>query len=388
MKRTATTRACTTSPRPSSSHRSRRPTASTCSSRSKTAYERRRDGRSHDQPSPPSGAVVGIGSSACFGLLIGSFLNVVVYRVPAGRSIVSPPSACPQLRHRDPAVRQHPGAVVARCCAAGAATAAARSRSATRWSKRRPACSSRSSPAGSAAGDPRCDDDAARSSPAVLELVAFLYLAAISVALALIDLDTHTPAERDRAARATSVGVAAARQRAALSPATSAALLARGDRRWPRSSSSISSSRSSTRAGWASATSSSRACSASSSAISAGAPLVVGAFAAFLLGGLFAIGPRRSRAAPAAGAASRSGRGCSRAPGSASSSAARSGAATWRSSDWLSRHRDTKEERHGHEHRRSRHRERGHPRRRGRRRRQAASRHCCATTRSRCPRAP
>ena len=28
------------------------------------------------------------------GLLIGSFLNVVIFRVPAGRSIVSPPSAC------------------------------------------------------------------------------------------------------------------------------------------------------------------------------------------------------------------------------------------------------------------------------------------------------
>ena len=29
------------------------------------------------------------------GLLIGSFLNVVVHRVPAGLSISSPPSACP-----------------------------------------------------------------------------------------------------------------------------------------------------------------------------------------------------------------------------------------------------------------------------------------------------
>lgn len=29
-----------------------------------------------------------------FGLLIGSFLNVVIHRVPAGRSIVHPPSAC------------------------------------------------------------------------------------------------------------------------------------------------------------------------------------------------------------------------------------------------------------------------------------------------------
>ena len=29
------------------------------------------------------------------GLLVGSFLNVVIHRVPAGRSILAPPSACP-----------------------------------------------------------------------------------------------------------------------------------------------------------------------------------------------------------------------------------------------------------------------------------------------------
>lgn len=33
--------------------------------------------------------------SAVLGLAIGSFLNVVVYRVPAGKSVVSPPSSCP-----------------------------------------------------------------------------------------------------------------------------------------------------------------------------------------------------------------------------------------------------------------------------------------------------
>ena len=39
-----------------------------------------------------------------FGLAVGSFLNVVIYRVPAGDSVVSPPSRCPScgapIRHR------------------------------------------------------------------------------------------------------------------------------------------------------------------------------------------------------------------------------------------------------------------------------------------------
>ena len=36
---------------------------------------------------------------AIFGLMIGSFLNVVIWRVPRGESIVSPPSACPRCGH-------------------------------------------------------------------------------------------------------------------------------------------------------------------------------------------------------------------------------------------------------------------------------------------------
>jgi leader peptidase (prepilin peptidase)/N-methyltransferase len=36
---------------------------------------------------------------ALFGLIIGSFLNVVAYRVPAGMSVVTPPSACPHCGH-------------------------------------------------------------------------------------------------------------------------------------------------------------------------------------------------------------------------------------------------------------------------------------------------
>ena len=32
------------------------------------------------------------------GLAFGSFANVVIHRVPAGESVVSPPSACPRCR--------------------------------------------------------------------------------------------------------------------------------------------------------------------------------------------------------------------------------------------------------------------------------------------------
>ncbi|NER81313.1 MAG: prepilin peptidase [Leptolyngbya sp. SIO1D8] len=35
-----------------------------------------------------------------FGASVGSFLNVVIYRVPAGISVLHPPSRCPQCHHR------------------------------------------------------------------------------------------------------------------------------------------------------------------------------------------------------------------------------------------------------------------------------------------------
>lgn len=40
-----------------------------------------------------------VGLAGLVGLMIGSFLNVVVHRVPAGLSVVSPPSACPGCGH-------------------------------------------------------------------------------------------------------------------------------------------------------------------------------------------------------------------------------------------------------------------------------------------------
>lgn len=35
-----------------------------------------------------------------FGMMVGSFLNVCIYRIPAGKSIVYPPSGCPACGHR------------------------------------------------------------------------------------------------------------------------------------------------------------------------------------------------------------------------------------------------------------------------------------------------
>lgn len=45
----------------------------------------------------PTAYVVGL--LGVLGLAVGSFLNVVVHRVPAGLSVVSPPSACPGCSH-------------------------------------------------------------------------------------------------------------------------------------------------------------------------------------------------------------------------------------------------------------------------------------------------
>ena len=125
-----------------------------------------------------------------FGLLIGSFLNVVAYRVPLRRSIVSPPSACPTcgttIRSRDniPVIS---------------------------WILLRGKCHSCQSPisarypivelgtgllfAAVAAwlGVSTSSTTGATGIVAwILALLAFLYLGAISVVLALIDLDTHT----------------------------------------------------------------------------------------------------------------------------------------------------------------------------------------------------
>lgn len=127
-----------------------------------------------------------------FGSLVGSFLNVVIFRVPAGKSIVSPPSACPSCGARIRAYDNIP--VISwlilrgkcRDCRAGI-------------SVRYPLVelgtalffglvTVRFWPVGLATGAAASAHDVA----AALVLIGFLYLAAVSVALGLIDIDTRT----------------------------------------------------------------------------------------------------------------------------------------------------------------------------------------------------
>lgn len=131
--------------------------------------------------------------TAILGLLIGSFVNVVAYRVPAGKSIVSPPSACP---HCGAQIRPYDNIPVlswfilrGKCRDCGAPI-----------SPRYPIVEAGTGMLFLAVGlwlwpsisAPIVAGAAAHIIvAAVLEVVAFLYLAAISVALLLIDLDTH-----------------------------------------------------------------------------------------------------------------------------------------------------------------------------------------------------
>ncbi|AWB87228.1 prepilin peptidase [Mycetocola zhujimingii] len=125
-----------------------------------------------------------------FGLLVGSFLNVVVYRVPNGMSVVAPPSACPGCGSE---IKPYDNVPV------------------LSWLALRGKCRSCKEPI--SARYPLVEagvgvffavvavwwwlySSASATSTSgivanVLVLVAFLWLAGVSVALALIDLDTH-----------------------------------------------------------------------------------------------------------------------------------------------------------------------------------------------------
>ncbi len=112
-------------------------------------------------------------AAGVLGLLVGSFLNVVVWRVPRGESVVTPPSACPACHHR---VRARDNVPViswlllrGRCRDCGEPIA---------W--RYPAVELTTAVLFAAV---------ALANGLSWSLPALLYVAAVSVALALIDLD-------------------------------------------------------------------------------------------------------------------------------------------------------------------------------------------------------
>ena len=119
-------------------------------------------------------------------------MNVVIFRVPAGKSIVSPPSACPACGARIRAFDNIP--IISWIVLHGKCRDCR-----TGISIRYPLVELGTAlffglvtlqfwPGGSA-GDPAAS---AHGVASVLVFIAFLYLAAVSVALALIDIDTHT----------------------------------------------------------------------------------------------------------------------------------------------------------------------------------------------------
>jgi len=121
------------------------------------------------------------------GLLVGSFLNVVIYRVPLGQSIVSPASACPNcgahIRPWDNVPVVSWLVLRAKCRDCGAPISA-----------RYPLVELATGLLFAAAAlrfPIALDDAGTRAAASMLVLVAALYFAAVSVALAGIDLDTH-----------------------------------------------------------------------------------------------------------------------------------------------------------------------------------------------------
>lgn len=116
-----------------------------------------------------------IALSAVLGLAVGSFLNVVIWRIPRGESVVNPPSHCPAcgagVRPRDNVPVLGWLVLRGRCrdCR-------------TRISARYPAVEALTAVLFAAV---------ALRFGLAWELPAFLYLAAIAIALTLIDVDVH-----------------------------------------------------------------------------------------------------------------------------------------------------------------------------------------------------
>ncbi|HXD61012.1 MAG TPA: prepilin peptidase [Lacisediminihabitans sp.] len=123
------------------------------------------------------------------GLVIGSFLNVVIYRVPLKESIVSPPSACPNCGHT---IRGYDNIPVLSWLVLRGRCRDCHARISVRYPLVELGTAILFMIVALHFGPALL---AAKTTPmvgsAVFALLAYLYLAAISVALALIDLDVR-----------------------------------------------------------------------------------------------------------------------------------------------------------------------------------------------------
>ncbi|WP_020076927.1 A24 family peptidase [Cryocola sp. 340MFSha3.1] len=130
--------------------------------------------------------------AAVIGLLIGSFVNVVVYRVPAGISVVRPGSACPKCGS---AVRPFDNIPVLSWLVLGGRCRDCRQPIAARYPLVEGAVGVGFGLVAWWRWPALADAAQAGLAPLIgqaLVLAAFLYLSAITAALALIDLETRT----------------------------------------------------------------------------------------------------------------------------------------------------------------------------------------------------
>ena len=136
--------------------------------------------------------VVGVfaGAAGWMGLLIGSFLNVVVWRLPRGESLSRPPSSCPKCGH---GIRWWDNIPVVSWLVLGGKCRDCSERISVRYPlvELGVAVFFASVAWWVMSGRGALPSASWVDGPRIVTLVAFLYLAAISVALALIDLDVH-----------------------------------------------------------------------------------------------------------------------------------------------------------------------------------------------------
>ncbi|MEN2736635.1 prepilin peptidase [Microbacterium sp. X-17] len=124
---------------------------------------------------------------ALFGSLIGSFLNVVVYRVPAGLSILRPASACPSCHS---AIRPYDNIPVLSWLLLRGRCRDCRTRIPVRYPLVELGTALLFAVVAFAFLGP-LRVSGRPPAAAILELTAYLWLAAVSVALAIIDVEKH-----------------------------------------------------------------------------------------------------------------------------------------------------------------------------------------------------